>query len=344
VNVDHLEHYSFDLPKELIAQEQIKPRDSSRLLLIDKKTGSMAEVPFHTIKELLEEGDSLVVNETKVIPARLYGKKASGANVEALLIEKEDENVWTALLRPSSKFKKGAQILFEGDIHAEVIEELEEGKRKLLFKESESEERILHSGHIPLPPYIREGRDCAQDKEDYQCVFAKEKGSVAAPTAGLHFTEELIEEVKGKGVSFNPITLHVGLGTFFPIRTENIKEHTMHKEKFYIPPRVAQQLNAPLPPQNKEIVVGTTTLRALEASSSKEGLITPGPNETDIFIYPGYTFRHTKALLTNFHLPSSSLFILICAFMGTDLAKEAYQKAIEKKFRFFSYGDAMLIV
>jgi S-adenosylmethionine:tRNA ribosyltransferase-isomerase len=338
-----LEKYQFDLPDELIAQKPCEPRDSARLLVVEKKTGSMFECRFSDIKELLDSGDILVANESRVIPARLIGKKKSGATIEALLIEKKAERSYSALVRPADKVPPGTEILFEGSIHARCSEALDGGMRCLVFEDSDFEKKLERFGHMPLPPYIRKGRDVPEDRIDYQTVFAKDAGSIAAPTAGLHFTPQVLASLQAKGVEFLKATLHVGIGTFLPIRVSDVRQHKMHKERYSISPELAARLNG-RDRTKKCIVVGTTTVRALESACDASGTIVPGSRETDLFIYPGYRFRFTEHLLTNFHLPGSTLLLMVSALLGRELTLEVYKKAVERRFRFFSYGDCMLII
>jgi len=341
-NFFSLTSYQFDLPDELIAQKPCEPRDAARLLVIERASGAISECRFFEIVDLVTPGDTFIANESRVIPARLLGRKTSGARVEALLLERKGEGRWVALVRPASKVHVGHEILFEGGLQAIVREDLPEGRRVLEFTTAEALAKIEQFGHIPLPPYI--GRqDVPEDRTWYQTVFAKTSGSIAAPTAGLHFTKALLERIAAKQVQFLTTSLHVGLGTFLPIRTKDIRDHKMHEEHYSIDPAVADALNR-RDPAKKQICVGTTTLRTLEAATDEAGHVRAGPGSTDLYIYPGYEFRFAKSLLTNFHLPGSSLLILVTAFLGAELAEEVYRKAIEKRFRFFSYGDAMLVI
>jgi S-adenosylmethionine:tRNA ribosyltransferase-isomerase len=338
----NLRSYQFDLPDELIAQKPALPRDSSRLLVVSKATGTITECRFSEIVDLVEPGDTFIANESRVVPARLVGQKSTGARIEALLLERKGEGRWLALVKPASKLRVGNEIIFEGNLEARVEEDLPDGRKILAFTSPASDAKIEQFGHIPLPPYIQRA-DMPEDRTWYQTVFAKTRGSIAAPTAGLHFTNELLTRLRGKGVGFLTTSLHVGLGTFLPIRTEDIRDHKMHEEHYYIDPMVAEALNL-RDMTKRHICVGTTSLRTLEAASDEAGHIHAGSGVTSLYIYPGYRFRFAKSLLTNFHLPGSTLFILVCAFLGPDLAQEVYRKAIERRFRFFSYGDAMLAI
>ncbi len=311
--------YDFDLPEELIAQHPVQPRDSCRLMVIDRQKGLIEHDQFRDLKEILQRDDLLVLNNTKVIPARLMGTKKTGGKVEILLTKPLGEGIWEVMMRGKPK---AGDLITVGD---ERVEILAENRVRLLFPQ----EKIATLGAIPLPPYIRSGVAQESDRLDYQTVFAKEEGAIAAPTAGLHFTNELISELQEKGVHFAEVTLHVGQGTFLPVKVSDIRQHQMHSEEFFVPD---------LPPAKRRIAVGTTALRALEShAAGKKG-------STDIFIYPGYEFRAVDALITNFHLPQSTLLMLVSAFAGIDLMREAYAKAIEARYRFFSYGDAMLLL
>lgn len=336
-----LKNYQFDLPQDLIAQKPSEPKDACRLMVVERKSGTITEVPFFEISNLVKKGDSFIANESRVICARLLGRKTTGARIEALLVEKKEKDLWLALTKPASKLKIGSQIIFEGGLEAEVVAEVSDGEKLLHFLCPDSDALIEKVGHMPLPPYIRGGQDTLEDRLFYQTVFAKVSGSIAAPTAGLHFTDALLEKVKTRGVSWHTIVLHVGLGTFLPIRTDDIRQHKMHSESYFIPQSVADAVNN-RSKENLQIFVGTTTLRTLESSVDSSEKVQPGAGSTSLFIYPGYNFKCTQSLLTNFHLPGSSLFVLVSAFLAPDLAQEVYRKAIEKRFAFYSYGDAML--
>lgn len=337
-----LSSYLFELPQELIAQYPCVPRDQSRLMLVDRPSGNITEMVFHDLVDFLKDGDRLIFNNTKVIPARLIGNRESGGSSEVLLLRCLEEGLWEALVRPAKKLKLGTRIAFASDFYCDVQEELPDGKRLLKFSYEGSFDLLLNKyGKIPLPPYINREEDRKVDCESYQTIYAAVPGAVAAPTAGLHFTQQLLDRLNKKGIKRTDITLHVGMGTFKPVQTENITEHQMHFEQAIITPQAARELRSE---NQRNICIGTTTCRVLEHSWNVNQGIEAGEFETNLFIYPGYKFKFVKHLLTNFHLPGSSLFMLTCAFGGYDLIKEAYAKAIKDKFRFFSYGDAMLIL
>lgn len=335
-----LSAYQFDLPPELIAQHPVSPRDQSRLLIIDRKSGGISEAVFSDIADILQEGDSLVFNNTKVIPARLIGRKESGAEIEVLLTRERANNVWDGLVRPAKKLSIGTRVYFSGSFYADVTELGAEGLRTLQFHTSDFWADLAKYGQLPLPPYIQKDPSAA---ENYQTVYAEAPGAIAAPTAGLHFTRELLEKLEAKGVGRTDVTLHVGMGTFRPVQVEDIRRHPMHFEQCVITEEAARQLNR-RDPAKKQILVGTTCCRTLESVATPEGTIPAGRFETNLFIYPGYKFKYARQLLTNFHLPGSTLLMLVSAFAGYELTREAYQKAIEKKFRFYSYGDSMLVL
>lgn len=337
-----LSQFDFDLPVELIAQSPAEQRDKSRLLIVNRETKEISETTFRDLSSFLDAGDRLVFNNSKVFPARLIGLRENGAQAEILLTHEREEGVWEALARPGRKIREGNTLCFSEDLSAVVIEDLISSKVLKFASKKPLFEAIDEIGQIPLPPYIKREKSNPQDKKDYQTIYAKERGSIAAPTAGLHFTDELLKSLKEKGVAQEMVTLHVGLGTFHPIQCENISEHKMHTERYFIPDDVQNRLNQKI--KGKTITVGTTTLRTLESAASESGQLIRSHGETNIFIKPGYCFKYVDHLLTNFHLPKSTLFILICAFMGEALAKKAYAYAIQRKFRFFSYGDAMLIL
>ncbi len=341
-----LASYQFHLPEELIAQHPVTPRDSSRLMIVDRKTGTISEVPFRDIVHLLEAGDRLVFNNTKVIPARLYGNLSTGGNAEVLLIRKvegQTPETWTAFVRPGKKLKEGSRIHFSDDAYCEVLDVLEEGERILQFyyPHATFDEFLIQAGELPLPHYIRRDSIQGQDVDRYQTVYAARPGAVAAPTAGLHFTPELLGSIADKRVDTSFLTLHVGPGTFKPVQVDDIRSHKMHSEEFWVESDVAEEINST---QGRLFAVGTTSCRALETATGVDGNLVPGHYDTDIFIYPGYQFKKVEHLLTNFHLPGSTLLMLVSSVMGIELAREAYQKAIREKFRFYSYGDSMLIL
>ncbi|WP_434135699.1 tRNA preQ1(34) S-adenosylmethionine ribosyltransferase-isomerase QueA [Enterococcus faecalis] len=338
------EDFDFDLPEELIAQTPLKDRASSRLLVVNKETGDMEDKHFHDILDELQPGDALVMNNTRVLPARLYGEKPeTGGHLEVLLLTNTEGDTWETLIKPAKRAKVGTEIQFgDGRLKAVVKEELEHGGRIIEFKYDGIFLEILESlGEMPLPPYIKERLD---DPDRYQTVYAEENGSAAAPTAGLHFTKELLEEIKAKGVHLVYLTLHVGLGTFRPVSVDNIEEHNMHSEFYRLTEEAAKQLNEVRQAGGRIVAVGTTSIRTLETIGTKfNGEIQADSGWTDIFITPGYQFKVVEAFSTNFHLPKSTLVMLVSAFAGKDLTLAAYQHAIEEKYRFFSFGDAMFI-
>ena len=338
------EDFDFDLPEELIAQTPLKDRASSRLLVVNKETGDMEDKHFHDILDELQPGDALVMNNTRVLPARLYGEKPeTGGHLEVLLLTNTEGDTWETLIKPAKRAKVGTEIQFgDGRLKAVVKEELEHGGRIIEFKYYGIFLEILESlGEMPLPPYIKERLD---DPDRYQTVYAEENGSAAAPTAGLHFTKELLEEIKAKGVHLVYLTLHVGLGTFRPVSVDNIEEHHMHSEFYRLTEEAAKQLNEVRQAGGRIVAVGTTSIRTLETIGTKfNGEIQADSGWTDIFITPGYQFKVVEAFSTNFHLPKSTLVMLVSAFAGKDLTLAAYQHAIEEKYRFFSFGDAMFI-
>ena len=338
------EDFDFDLPEELIAQTPLKDRASSRLLVVNKETGDMEDKHFHDILDELQPGDELVMNNTRVLPARLYGEKPeTGGHLEVLLLTNTEGDTWETLIKPAKRAKVGTEIQFgDGRLKAVVKEELEHGGRIIEFKYDGIFLEILESlGEMPLPPYIKERLD---DPDRYQTVYAEENGSAAAPTAGLHFTKELLEEIKAKGVHLVYLTLHVGLGTFRPVSVDNIEEHHMHSEFYRLTEEAAKQLNEVRQAGGRIVAVGTTSIRTLETIGTKfNGEIQADSGWTDIFITPGYQFKVVEAFSTNFHLPKSTLVMLVSAFAGKDLTLAAYQHAIEEKYRFFSFGDAMFI-
>lgn len=336
------EDFDYDLPEELIAQTPLKNRDESKLLILDKNTGEIAHSYFKNIIDALEPGDVLVLNDTKVMPARLYGVKTdTNAVIEVLMLKEQGENTWTCLTRPAKRVKVGTIIKFSDKLSAECLSIGEEGIRELKFIYHGVFYEILDElGEMPLPPYIHEK---LEDKDRYQTVYAKNIGSAAAPTAGLHFTKELLQKIIDKGIKVEYITLHVGLGTFRPVNVEDISSHKMHSEYYEMTEETAKVLNETKKNKNRIISVGTTSTRTLETIMNNYGEFKECHGWTDIFIYPGYTFKAIDALITNFHLPKSTLVMLVSALAGTDKIMAAYKEAINKKYRFFSFGDAMFI-
>ncbi|WP_314045208.1 tRNA preQ1(34) S-adenosylmethionine ribosyltransferase-isomerase QueA [uncultured Leptotrichia sp.] len=333
--------FDFDLPKELIAQHAVNPRDHSKLLVLNKEEKTMEHKKFYNIIDYLKEGDVLVLNRTKVIPARLFGKKENGVVLECFLLKRIDLNTWEVLLKPARKLKIGQKIIFSEELEAELLEVKEDGNRVLKFNFEGSFEEILDRlGEMPLPPYISEK---LEDKNRYQTVYAKEGESVAAPTAGLHFTEELLEKIKEKGIIIAEVFLDVGLGTFRPVQVENILDHKMHVEKYSVPKETVEIINNAKKNNHRVIAVGTTSVRTLESSVDENGNLIASEGYTGIFIYGDYKFKVVDAIITNFHLPKSTLIMLVSAFGGKEFIDAAYKKAIEEKYRFYSFGDSMLI-
>lgn len=333
--------FDFDLPKELIAQHAVNPRDHSKLLVLNKEEKTMEHKKFYNIIDYLKEGDVLVLNRTKVIPARLFGKKENGVVLECFLLKRIDLNTWEVLLKPARKLKIGQKIIFSEELEAELLEVKEDGNRVLKFNFEGSFEEILDRlGEMPLPPYISEK---LEDKNRYQTVYAKEGESVAAPTAGLHFTEELLEKIKEKGIIIAEVFLDVGLGTFRPVQVENILDHKMHVEKYSVPKETVEIINNAKKNNHRVIAVGTTSVRTLESSVDENGNLITSEGYTGIFIYGDYKFKVVDAIITNFHLPKSTLIMLVSAFGGKEFIDAAYKKAIEEKYRFYSFGDSMLI-
>jgi S-adenosylmethionine:tRNA ribosyltransferase-isomerase len=335
--------FYYELPKELIAQEPISERSSSRLLVLDRKRGGIEHSVFSDIGNYLKKGDCLVLNDTRVIPARLLGsKEGTGGKVEFVLLKEIGGDIWEVILKPGKRAKPGAKFIFgNGELRAEIVETVEGGNRLVRFEYEGVFQQILDKiGIMPLPPYITKRLD---DPERYQTVYSKYRGSAAAPTAGLHFTNELLDELRLQGISIAYLTLHVGLGTFRPVKSENIEEHIMHSEFYNLDEAAARMINDTKANGGRIIAVGTTSCRVLETVSSDDGSIRPASGWTDIFIYPGYRFKITDALITNFHLPESTLIMLVSAFAGREAILEAYRTAVEKRYRFFSFGDAMLI-
>ncbi len=335
--------FYFDLPQELIAQDPLEDRSSSRLLVLDKETGEMEHRVFHDIVEYLHEGDCLVLNNTKVIPARLMGtKKDTGATIEVLLLKRRENDIWETLVKPGKKAKPGTVITFgEGLLTGTVVDIVDEGNRLIQFSYEGIFEEVLDKlGEMPLPPYITHK---LQDKNRYQTVYAKYEGSAAAPTAGLHFTKELLAQVAEKGVKIAYVTLHVGLGTFRPVKEENVLEHHMHSEFYQVTPEAAKLINDTKAAGGRVICVGTTSCRTIESAADQNGVVQAGCGDTEIFIYPGYQFKVLDNLITNFHLPESTLIMLVSALAGREHVLHAYETAVEMKYRFFSFGDAMFI-
>lgn len=339
----NVKDFDFYLPEELIAQHPLEQRDSSRLMVLDKETGEINHKTFHDIVEYLNEGDTLVLNNTRVLPARLIGEKEeSGGKIEFLLLKRVEGDKWECLAKPGKSAKEGRRFTFGGGkLKAEVIEVKEDGNRIVEFYYDGIFEEVLDSlGEMPLPPYIHER---LEDKERYQTVYSKEEGSAAAPTAGLHFTKELLEQIKEKGVNVVYLTLHVGLGTFRPVKVENIEEHDMHSEYYHLSKETADIINATKKRGNKVISVGTTSTRTLETIGDENGEVTEQSGWTNIFIYPGYKFKIVDRLITNFHLPESTLIMLVSTLAGKEHVMNAYKEAVKEKYRFFSFGDAMFI-
>ena len=336
--------FDFDLPEELIAQTPLKDRTSSRLLVVDKTTHSIEDKHFSDLLDELEEGDTLVVNNTRVLPARLYGtKEETGAHIEVLLLTNTEGDKWETLVKPAKRMKVGSVVSFgDGRLKATVVEELEQGGRIIEFSYEGVFLEVLESlGEMPLPPYIKER---LEDKERYQTVYAKENGSAAAPTAGLHFTEELMQKIREKGVNIVPVTLHVGLGTFRPVSVDSLEDHKMHSEYYNVSNETAEMIEATKKAGKRVIAVGTTSIRTLETvARDNDGHVVTASGWTDIFISPGYEFRVVDAFVTNFHLPKSTLVMLVSAYLGREFTLEAYQHAIEERYRFFSFGDAMFV-
>lgn len=334
--------FNYELPEELIAQVPIKQRDESRLMVLDRKNEAIEHKVFKDIIDYLNEGDCLVINNTKVIPARIYGEKETGARVEFLLLKQLEDDVWETIVRPGNKLHVGAKVIFgDGLLKAEVLETMEGGTRKVKFEYNGIFNEILDQiGLMPLPPYIHEE---LKERDRYQTVYAKYQGSAAAPTAGLHFTPELLEKIKQKGVKIAKVTLHVGIGTFRPVKVEKIEDHHMHSEHFYIKKEDADLINQAKEQGKRVIAVGTTSTRVLETIADEKGLVKETEADTQIFIYPGYKFKCIDALITNFHLPESTLLMLVSSFAGREFILNAYNEAVKRKYSFFSFGDAMFI-
>jgi S-adenosylmethionine:tRNA ribosyltransferase-isomerase len=336
--------FYFDLPEELIAQDPLEDRSASRLLVLDKDTGAVSHHIFKEIVDYLQPGDCLVLNNTKVIPARLLGEReGTGAHVEVLLLKRRDADVWETLVKPGKKCRPGNRLSFgDGLLKAEVLETVEDGKRLIRFEYEGIFEEVLDKlGEMPLPPYITHK---LQDKNRYQTVYAKYEGSAAAPTAGLHFTKELLAQIEQKGVGIAYVTLHVGLGTFRPVKEENVLDHHMHSEFYQVTEEAAELINRTKEAGGRVICVGTTSCRTLESASDENGKVQAGCDNTEIFIYPGYKFKVLDALITNFHLPESTLVMLVSALAGREHILAAYEEAVKERYRFFSFGDAMFIM
>lgn len=339
----NVKDFDYDLPQELIAQDPLSNRSDSRLLVLDKDTGDIEHKIFKDIKQYLKKGDCLVVNNTKVIPARLFGSKEdTKSKIEILLLKRKEDNIWETLVKPGKKAKIGTRIVFgEGLLVGEVIDIVEEGNRLIRFEyEGIFEEILDRLGQMPLPPYITHE---LEDKNRYQTVYAKEEGSAAAPTAGLHFTKELLEEIQAMGVEIAHVTLHVGLGTFRPVKVDDVEKHHMHSEFYHIEQEQADKINRAKKEGHRVIAVGTTSTRTLEAAANIDGTLEEKSGWTEIFIYPGYKFKVIDCLITNFHLPQSTLVMLVSALAGREHILNAYKEAVKENYRFFSFGDAMFI-
>lgn len=340
----NLHDFYYDLPQELIAQDPLEDRASSRLMHMDRQSGVVEHKIFSDVIEFLEPGDCLVINNTKVIPARLYGtREGLEGKIEVLLLKRKENDIWETLVKPGKKCKPGTKLVFgDGLLKAEVLDVVEEGNRLIQFHYDGIFEEILDRlGQMPLPPYITHE---LKDKNRYQTVYAKHEGSAAAPTAGLHFTKELLQRIEEKGIVVANVTLHVGLGTFRPVKVENILEHHMHSEFFIIEDGEAAKINAAKDAGHRVISVGTTSCRTLESAATDDGRVKATSGWTDIFIYPGYKFKLIDGLITNFHLPESTLLMLISAFAGKDNVMAAYEEAVREEYRFFSFGDAMILI
>lgn len=335
--------FDYELPEELIAQTPIKKRDESRLMVLNRKNQTIEHKIFRDIIDYLKPGDVLVRNNTKVIPARLYGKKETGANVEFLLLNNIEKDIWETIVRPGNKLHVGTKVIFgDGILVAEILDIMPGGTRKVEFKYKGIFNEILDEiGLMPLPPYIHEN---LKEKDRYQTVYAKYEGSAAAPTAGLHFTEDLLEKIKQKGIEIANVTLHVGIGTFRPVKEETVEAHKMHSEHFYIKQEDVEKINKAKQEKRRVIAVGTTSCRVLESiADEKTGMVKQIEDDTQIFIYPGYKFKCIDGLITNFHLPQSTLLMLVSALASKDFIMKAYKEAVKEKYRFFSFGDAMFI-
>lgn len=340
----NVKDFDFYLPEEQIAQDPLEHRDMSKLMVLDRKSGEIQHKIFHDITEYLKPGDCLVINNTKVLPARLIGvKEETGAKIELLLLKRRENDIWETLVKPGRKAKKGVKISFgDGLLVGEIIDEVEEGNRLIQFTYQGIFEEILDKlGQMPLPPYITHQ---LKDKNRYQTVYAKEEGSAAAPTAGLHFTKELLQKIEDMGVTIAHVTLHVGLGTFRPVKVENVLDHHMHSEFYCIEEAEAKKINDTKKNGGRVIAVGTTSTRTLESATDENGALQAKSGNTEIFIYPGYQFKMIDGLITNFHLPQSTLLMLVSAFSSRENILHAYEVAVKEGYRFFSFGDAMLII
>ncbi len=341
-----LSEFDFDLPEELIAQTPLERRENSRILVVNREAQNFVDEQFYNFPNFLKDGDVLVLNNTKVFPARLFGRSESGAKIEVFLVREIENKTWETLARPARRLKTGKRIIFSENLRAEVSEKTADGRVLVKFETDKNFDEILDQiGQTPLPPYIkRESGNFQTDKQRYQTVFAKERGAIAAPTAGLHFTPEVLEAVKRRGVEILEITLHVGYGTFEPVRVSDLSEHTVAAEMCEITEETAEFLNRAKAESRRIIAVGTTTTRALESFTKKSGIILSGKRAADLTVTPGYKFKTVGALLTNFHLPQSSLLVLVSTFAGCELIMNAYGHAVAARYRFYSYGDCMLIV
>lgn len=338
-----LTDFNYDLPEELIAQDPLEKRSDSRLMVVGREDGSITHKHFYDIIDYLNPGDCLVINDTKVIPARLMGvKEDTGASIEVLLLKRKEEKIWETLVKPGKKMKVGARVVFgDGLLTGEVVDIVEEGNRLIRFEyEGIWEELLDQLGQMPLPPYITHQ---LQDKNRYQTVYAEHEGSAAAPTAGLHFTKELLQQIKDKGVDIAHVTLHVGLGTFRPVKVDNILDHHMHSEFYIVDQEAADKINVAKARGNQVISVGTTSTRTIESVADENGFMRAASGWTDIFIYPGYQFKVVDSLITNFHLPESTLLMLVSALSTRENMLHAYEVAVQERYRFFSFGDAMFI-
>lgn len=347
--------YDYHLPPDLIAQAPADERDHSRLLAVDRSTGSLSDLLFLDLPNLLRWGDLLVVNDTRVVPARLFGRKETGGTVEILVLEHSSGRPADigpverlCLMKASGRPRPGTRIFFDDDVYGEIVRVSQDGLVTIRFEGGRGIAALMEErGRVPLPPYIQRGRNGALDaldRERYQTVYAAVKGAVAAPTAGLHFTHDLLRRLREKGIAVAPLTLHVGYGTFRPVRVSDIREHRLGEEAYAIPPETARRIRAAKEAGGRVVAVGTTVVRALESSARTDGSVLPGEGRTDLLITPGFGFRVTDALITNFHLPRSSLLFMVSAFAGFDLTRRAYRHAVEKRYRFYSYGDAMVIL
>ena len=341
-----LSDFDFALPEELIAQQPAARRDASRLMSLERAGGAISCGLFNDLPQFFRAGDLLVLNDTQVIPARLLGHKASGGKIEVFLVRRDMQAAgedWFCLTKSSRPPKPGTEVLFSDDLRAQVLEEAEPPYRRVRFQcQGDFMQQLEAIGHLPLPPYIKRG-DSAEDRTRYQTVFAREKGAVAAPTAGLHFTEAMLDRLRHLGVQICSLTLHVGLGTFLPVRVEDVRQHKMHTEVYHVPQATADAVNRAKRDGRRVFALGTTSARTLETAAREDGQLRAGSGESDIFIYPGYRFKLVDGLVTNFHLPKSTLLMLVSALAGRENVLAAYRRAVEERFRFFSYGDCMLI-